>query len=74
MKYRLEISFIVESFEYILICHRKGMIKHYAEKISGGVDVKLHAFFTSALSNGECSLHSPAALFLLLDLLSSELH
>jgi hypothetical protein len=58
------------------------MLKTYAMKIYGGLDLKLHAFFTSALSRGERQIHATAALLLstsheakglLLDLLSSQL-
>lgn len=47
MKYRLEIPVIVASFKCPLTCQRKGTVKCYAVKISGEVEVKLLAFFSS---------------------------
>jgi hypothetical protein len=82
MKHMLEIPFIVAPFECLLICQRKGMLKHSVVKMSGGVDVKLHEYFTSAPSNGECQFYAPSALVLnasheaeglLLDVMPSEL-
>jgi hypothetical protein len=35
------------------------LIKHYAMKVHGGVDVYIHIFLTSALVGGECSASWP---------------